>query len=383
MAMSRKLTREAFEALYPAPSEAFSRRTVDLLRDLPALRKENKMKKKMTTGLILAFVLMLTTFGALAVTLDWNVMDFLFGSREHPARELVQDVNLRADDGQVVLTINSALSDGERFAMDWTIVNEDPDSPVYVMVNDFTANGVRLSTDGNDEFDDCWLPGSFSDAMQGGEIIELPEALRDADTLDVRLTVGVYYPKLPLWFMEEYDQAAAKEKILEGYLVVPEGQGYAELDEEEPSGVSWTAGPNPAGMLELFDRRELSIAFTLDLAAGRASVKQLGTEERYETALFDACYTKAIVSPVGLTLNMDVFSTDVEWRFKLTDERGELLDTPWPTGEMYGRTAEDGTVFSCVRLSYYGLTEDALPDVISLTYFPETGDPVLLPIRVR
>lgn len=381
--MSRKLTREAFEALYPAPSEDFSRRTAKLLRDLPALRKENKMEKKMTTGLILAFVLMLTTFSALAVTLDWNVMDFLFGSREHPARELVQDVDLRADDGQVVLTINSALSDGERFAMDWTIVNENPDSPVYVMVNDFTANGVRLGTDGNDEFDDCWLPGSFSDAMQGGEIIELPEALRDADTLDVRLTVGVYYPKLPLWFMEEYDQAAAKEKILEGYLVVPEGQGYAELDEEEPSGVSWTAGPNPAGMLELFDRRELSVAFTLDLAAGRASVKQLGTEERYETALFDACYTKAIVSPVGLTLNMDVFSTDVEWRFKLTDESGELLDTPWPTGEMYGGTAEDGTVFSCVRLSYYGLTEDALPDVISLTYFPETGDPVLLPIRVR
>lgn len=385
MAMSRKLTSEALRALYPAPSEDFTRRMADMLEGLPARRKEKPMKKKLTTGVILAFAIILTTFGALAATLDWNVMDFLFGDREHPAKALMQVVDQSATDGQVTLTINSALSDGETLAMDWTIVNEDLASPVYILVNDFTANGERLTTDGNDEFSNCWLPGVFAKdgSMQGGEIIELPETLRNADTLDVIMTVGVYYPQLPLYRMDAYDPAVAKERILEGYIVIPEDEGYAELDEEEETGVAWIVGPRHQHLLENFAFKELRIAFVLDLTAGRASVRQLGVQERYETALFDACYTKAIISPVGLILNMDIFSTDVEWRFELTDADGELLETPWPYGEMGGEEAEDGTVLSRLKLMYYGLTEDELPDVISLTYSPEEGEPVLLPMRVR
>ena len=386
MAMSRKLTSEALRALYPAPSEDFTRRMADMLEGLPARRKEKPMKKKLTTGVILAFAIMLTTFGALAATLDWNVMDFLFGDREHPARALMQVVDASATDGQVTLTINSALSDGETFAMDWTIVNEKPESPVYVLVNEFTANGERLWTDGNDDFNDCWLPGAYSrdGSMQGGQLSsELPSTLWNADTLDVEMMVGVYYPRLPLWQMDEYDPAAAREKILEGYLVIPEGEGYAELDEEEDSGMAWIMGPSHQNLLENFAFKELRIAFTLDQTAGRASVRQLGAQERYETALFEARYTKAVISPVGLILNMDVFSTDVDWRFKLTDADGKLLETPWPYGEMYGETAEDGSVFSRLKLMYYGLKEEDLPDVISLTYFPEEGEPVLFPLRVR
>lgn len=343
------------------------------------------MKKKLTTGVILAFAIMLTTFGALAATIDWNVLDFLFANREHPAGELMQVVDQSATDGQVTLTINSALCDGETFAMDWTVVNSRPESPVYLKVQEFTANGERLWLDGSDDFNDCWLPGAYGNggSMQGGQVSEMPDALRTADTLDVVMTVGAYYPANPVYQMETYDPEAAKEKIAEGYLVIPEGDGLAMLDDEEEAGVGWFVGLGDLDLMENFTCEELRIAFTLDLAAGRASVKQLTTRGRYETGLFNAQIFKATVSPVGMILDVFIDSTDVAWRFKLTDENGQLLDVPWPAGEMYGVENADGSVSTRLKMAYYGLTEEALPDVISLTYFPEEDDPILLPMTVR
>ena len=380
--MSKKLTRASFQGLYPAPTEAFSQRMADMLQRLPAQPKEIPAGRKLTAGLILAFALMLSAFSALAAALDWNVLEFLFRNQDHAAKTLVQHVNIHSSDGQVTLAVNSALTDGETLAMDWTIVNDDPDVPVYVMVDEFTINGERVPTDGNDEFDSCWLPGPFGKdgKMQNGELIKLPETVRAEETLNVVLRANVYYARLPVLFMDEYDETLALEKVREGYLVVPEGEGYVKQDGD---GIYWAAGPNPASMLEQFTHTELEIAFTLSPEVGRASVRQLQTQAQYENEHFIARYVRAEVSPLGLILHLALEAPDADYRFELTDAQGNKLNVHWPYSELETATAANGHTIRLVKNTWYGLTEDMLPDIISLTCFPENGEPIMLPVRVR
>ena len=382
MAMSKKLTNESFQNLYPAPTEAFSRQMADMLQRLPAQQKEIPARRKLTIGLILAFALMLTAFSALATALDWNVLEFLFGNQDHAAKVLVQHVNIHSSDGQVTLTVNSAMTDGETLAMDWSIVNDKPDVPVYIIVDEFTINGEHVPTDGNDEFDFCWLPGPFgkNGEMQNGELIKLPETIRAGHTLDVVLRTNVYYSKLPIYIMDEYEEALAEEKMQEGYLVVPEGEGYVDQDAD---GIHWAAGPNPANMSKYFTHTDLEIAFTLSSEVGRASVQQLQTQEKYENERYVARYTKAEISLLGLTLHLEFETPEKAYRFELTDEQGNPLDVNHLFSEPETVTAANGHTIWLIKDTWYGLTQDMLPDVISLTCFPESGEPIILPVRVR
>ena len=382
MAMSKKLTHQSFQNLYPAPTEDFSHQMTDMLQRLPDQQRESSFRKKRSAGLVLAFALMLTAFSALAAALDWNVLDFLFGNQDHDAKALVQYVNIHSSDGQVTLTVNSAITDGEIIAMDWTIVNDKPDIPVYIMVDEFTINGEHVSTDGNDEFDSCWLPGPFGKdgKMQNGELIRLPEAIRAGDMLDVVLRAKVYYSELPIYVMDAYDEALAEEKIREGYLVVPEGEGYVNQDAD---GIYWAAGPNPANMSKHFTHTDLEIAFALSPEIGRASTRQLQTQAQYETERYAARYAKAEVSPLGLTLHLEFDAPDAAYSFELTDEQGNLMDVKRVFSEYETTSAANGHTIWSIKNTWYGLTEEMLPDVISLTCFPENGEPITLPVRVR
>ena len=382
MAVSKKLTRESFQKLYPTPSEAFSRQVTDMLQHLPTEQREGPVRRKLAVGLILAFALMMATFTALAAALDWNVLAFLFGDQEHAAKALVQQVDMRASNGQVTLSVNSAMTDGENLAMDWTLVNEQPDQPVYILVEEFTINGEEVSTDGNNEFDDCWLPGPFGQEgrMQDGEIIKLPQTLRAAEQLNIVLRASVYNARQPIYIMDTYDAALAEEKIQEGYLVVPEGEGYVERDAD---GVYWAAGPNPANLPRHFTRTELEIAFTLSSKAGRASVQHLKTEKQYANEHFTARYTQAEVSPIGLTLQLEVEAPDAIYDFELTDGQGNRLGANLlgPVNEII--TTGNGDCIQIAKSTWYGLTQEMLPDVIALTCFPDKEEPIILPVQAR
>ena len=382
MAVSRRLTKESFQKLYPAPTEAFTCQMADMLERLSAQGKEAPARRKLPMGVILAFALMLTAFSALAATLDWNVLAFLFGNQDHAAKALMQYVNIHSSDGQVTLTVNSAMTDGETMAMDWTVVNERPDMPVYLMVDEFTVNGEYVSTDGNDEFDGCWLPGPFGQdgKMRNGELIKLPETIRAGDALNVVLRVNVFYSKLPIVLMDEYDEALAEEKMREGYLVVPEGEGFVKRDAD---GLYWVAGPGPASMTEHFTRTDLEIAFALSPEVGRASARQLQTRAKYEDERFIARYTKAEMSPLSLTLHLELEAPDAEYRFELTDAQGNMLDVNWLYLDHETATAANGHTIWLIKGTWYGLSQDRLPDVISLTCFPDHGEPIILPIQVR
>lgn len=394
--MNRTLTQEGLRALYPAPSQGFEARTAALLRRLPAESREKRAKRKLAAGLALAVGLSLGAIGALAAALDWNVTDFLFSGRtpggapeNQEAAALVQAVNAAAGDGRVTLSVSGALTDGEVVAFDWRIENACPDEPVFVAVEGFTGNGERLSTDGADGFDCQWLPGIFSEdgAMQGGELVELPQAVRDADALDVAMTVAVYRPLVPVWDLgldcelDRLDPAPILEYLAKGGLVTGGPGDFALPDGAQ--GVCLVAGGVPGELADRFERTAFTLSFALDLRSGRERVRALQTQAG--GGALSARYTEASLSPLGLRLEMDLFDFDPHLAFdlKLTDGDGVPLEAPWPEGEITTETAEDGSRYHHARFAWYGLTEDDLPDVISLTRFPREGKPAVYPVRVR
>lgn len=397
MAVSKKLTRDALRALYPAPSADFETRVSAAFARLRAQqgKEENRMKKKLCAGLILTALLTAAAFGALAAALDWNVLDFLFpglapdaGPRD--AAALVQPVDASGGDGRVALRISGALTDGEVAAFDWRIENTRPEEPVFVAVEDFTGNGERLFTDGTDGFDRQWLPGVFSEdgAMLGGELVELPASVRGADALDVALTVAVYRPLVPVWDLgmdcdpNALDLAPVAQRLAEGGIVTCWDNGFAVPDAAR--GAVFVFGSLPDELAERFARTAFTLSFTLDLSAGRAGVRALRPQADYGGDPFPVRYTKASVSPLGLALEMDILAMPEEsFALTLTDGEGVPLEAPWPVGEITTESAEDGSRYRHARFAWYGLTEEHLPDIISLSYFPKGGEPSVFPVRVR
>lgn len=381
------------ETPYAPPDGAFQERMTLLIHSLPREKEERLVKKRLTVGLVFMLLLALAVMGALGAATDWNVLDFLFRSRTNASDGLMQTVNVEATDGQTTLTISSAMTDGDTLALDWTIHNNRPDSPVFLIVDSFTVNGARVWTDGTDGFDNEWLPGAFSQDgwMRDGEKVALPDEVKGDGVLHVEMIVGAYHPTQEIYQMEEYDPELAKRKFEEGYLVIPEGEGFVMADDEDETDVMWVARMEREGrdvMLDNgFTRTEITAAFDLDMAEGAASLRTLETEAEYRFNNWTARYAKACISPLGLYLTLDFWQDDGEalyllGDFRLTDGEEEKLETPWPEGVVTIETEEDGAHYSRAEMIYYGLTEDQLPDVISLSYFSDDGAAVF-PVRVR
>ena len=50
---------------------------------------------------------------------------------------------------------------------------------------------------------------------------------------------------------------------------------------------------------------------------------------------------------------------------------------------VYGQYNEAGGQEICCDFQWYGVRENDLPDVISLSWLPDAGDPMIFPVRVR
>jgi len=349
------------------------------------------MQKWIRTFTAIALAASLIMTGALAEQADWTVADFLFGGDTKAASELIQAVNASGTDGQVTLSVNSAVTDGDTLALDWSIENSKPEEPVLALVESFTLNGVPVAVDQTDEFDCQWLPGCFSEdgTMQDGENLMLPASLQSAQTLRVEMTVGVYRSTLPIYNMETYDEQEARQKIAQGYLVVPEGEGYVDIDPDE--GANIVVGSSRKALEKNFTRTEVDIAFDVDTAPGRALARQLETQPTYTAEGFTFSYSKAQVSPLGLHLEVQAKAdnaSDTPWpcfdQYILTDGEGTPLDVAWPDGEGTSQPAKGGGIEYDINAYYYGLLEEDLPDTISLSYFEDGITATLIfPVKVR
>lgn len=373
-----RVDRDMLRAQLPPPRAAFLRQMDGILRALPNKKEEMRMKKKVTAGLVLALMLALLATG-IAVAAQWDVIAFLFGGEEKEAARLVQPVSATAEAGNVTLEITSALTDGEYLALDWQIENQTPEQPAFVQVEAFTGNGVALALDGADDFDAQWLPGWCNDgAMRDGELTELPAGI-DGDKLEIRMTVGVYRPKAPVWLMSEFDADQAQAKLDEGYYVLAEGDGFVEdVPGEGLMRVFGHINPEDAR----YDRSEMTLCFTLNMEAGRASAREAALPDAAAFQQCDVRWEKLTVSPLAVHASVVLTPEDMQketadrlilhGRFLLTDGDGKTLD-----GTLIGETCSDVDQQgrSCVRveLAYIGCDAAVLPAVITLSWLADDG----------
>ena len=359
-----------------------------------AEQKKPERKRKIRYGAVIVIALLIVTMGAaIAAVSGWNVIRYLFdgSNRKVPDVEMTT-VGKEAVTDSACLKVASATYDGRMLAFDWYMENKKPEVPVYCRVKTFTGNGVRLWMDGCDDFEENWMPGAYMEnCAQGGELIELPEEIVGADTIHVELKVSLFRPERPVVHIPGYnsfDPALAAEKVAEGYYVIPDsdlpeggGDGFIIYYEEEGWGHYFMPDELPAGMGD-YDVETLELSF--DVPKNEVSVRQLETQELYENEHGTAYYTKAEISSLGLYLALTTDATDEtflqEGWWYLTDGAGNILvgwdkDMPrtegWASGGKYA------------NYHWYGLTEEELTDVISLSWIPEEGEPVIFPVKVR
>ena len=408
--MKKTIDRNAFgDALkraYPLPENYRQ----GLNQTLQAMQtKEEPMKHKRVLVIAVATILALGLAGALALS-EWGVLDFLFpGTDRSDLESLTQKVVIEEKVDSVQINVDSAYYDGEVFGMDWTIRNTQPDTPVFVHVDEFTVGGKTLWTDGTDSFHAQWLPGMFAPegTMQDGERLSLPIEELDGDRQAVRMVIGTYRLHQPIFRLpnglpdldeqqqdEERQQNAelALEKMEEGYQVLWEDT-FAVRDPEAEHGVGYLIG-NITSILpiEAYTRTEIIITFDLDLKNAREALRHLTSEPVYNFELMTTQYAKAVRTPAGLTLILeakpllgkeDAFKTLMSGgRWELTDGEGKPLDI-WPDqSDDIGLDFPDGT--SGRRINYtISLTQEEMPDTVSISFLPGEGSLLVSPIRTR
>lgn len=157
--------------------------------------------------------------GAALAAAEYGVLDFLLGIHEQPQRRevlepLVTPVNAEAEAGTVSLEISGVWTDGEMLAMDWRIQNREPQTPVYVQIDQWTLNGIRVGSDGSDSFDCQWLPGLYAPdgVMQDGEVIAPARGSEGGERCANGAGRGRLYPIDPVYAMDSFDPEEAGAK---------------------------------------------------------------------------------------------------------------------------------------------------------------------------
>lgn len=350
--------------------------------------------------LTLTAVLVLLAGAALAAA-EYGVLDFLLGIHEQPQRRevlepLVTPVNAEAEAGAVSLEISGVWTDGEMLAMDWRIQNREPQTPVYVQIDQWTLNGIRVGSDGSDSFDCQWLPGLYAPdgVMQDGEVIALPGEVKGENDLQMELAVGVYTPIDPVYAMDSFDPEEAGRKTEQGYFVIAGGEGLTAQE-----GDAWyqcfgriDAALDPA-LAARFKRQELRISLSLDMTCANACREPLTVRERYTCDRLMARYESAVLTPLGLYVQLvaepaegtrEAAEALFNGTFELTDGEGAPLDAEMLSGEK-GVQPMDGGGWG-VRFSAVWAVPDAspLPQTLAVSYHDASGAQLLcMPLERR
>lgn len=348
-----------------------------------------QIRRKASFGMILVVLLAVVTMSAgIAAARGWNVLDFLFGFTEAQPEIDTAPIHQEAVSEGASLTVDSAVYDGRVLAFDWSIENRKPEIPMYCNVEEFTANGVRVWTDGTDSFDQQWLPGFLPESSwQDGEYVLLPKEIQGAERLHVDMKVALYRPTRPIYQMESFDPKEAEQKTGEGFFVIAGGEGFVGYDPEEKQWIQWFGG-DPAKAIGEYQLEQLTLSF--DIRKPEHGYWTLTPMESYENEHCTAVYETAEITPLGLYLTLNLFPKDAFYlqmtSCELTDETGAPLtnesgESYFPSmGEGYGR--ENNAVRIC-QYCWNGIRAQDLPDTISLSCLLDSGEKMIFPVTVR
>ncbi len=362
--------------------------TLDGLTEaVPVARHPARLRRRRLLALTAGLALLA---GAALAAAEYGVLDFLLGNHElSEQREallpLVTPVEAEASAGPVTLKINGVLTDGDLLAMDWHIQNRSLQTPVYVQIDEWTLNGVGIWSDGSDSFDCQWLPGLYAPdgTMQDGEVVVLPEDVKEDGSLQMELTIGVYTPTQPAYLMDSFDAEEARRKTEEGFFVIAGGEGFISHE-----GDMWyqcfgriDAELNPT-LAARFKRHELRVSLLLDMTAAPKCRKPLEIQECYACDRFTARFESAVLAPLGLYVRLvaeplegtrEAAEALFNGSFDLTDGGGRRLDMPVYTGEQGIKQLPGGgwgTYFSAIWIIP---DENLLPQTLAVRYFDADG----------
>lgn len=356
--------------------------------------EEKPMRRKYPVAILVAAILTLMT--TIAIAEGWNVLQFLGLQPDDSASALMQPVSAFASVDNCTIRIDSAITDGEYLAFDYAVTHTKPETPIYIRVEQFTANGMKISTDGTDDVDDQWMPGHWNKSVwQDGEWCQLPSDLT-GDTLRVEMVVGVYTPEKPVYLMDEFDEAAIRQKWDEGYYVIVDGLGMVFYDEEEQRLFHGYPGRvldyEEQGLL----RSEMKVSFDLDLKAARASVRHPELPDPVTKDGTTLAVQSIAVSPLQthiiatFTPENASYEDIVAWSdgmsFAFYDAEGNMMHH-WdicrmPQYEVTVEEAPDGTWFRQLDCTLIEVDE-SLPDTIYLVYQTDSGFRTELPVTLK
>ncbi len=410
---NNRLTRDNLQRLYPLP-KGFAQRMEHTLHHLTQ-EKELPVKRKLSFVLIFAVVALLA-LGGYALS-QYGVLDFLF---EAPSQDqitqltpLTKQLNIHKTVDNITLQIHSVLYDGESFALDWIIKNEQPDQPRFVEIAKYEMGEQKLWSDGSDGFDSQWLPGYFSEdgTMQNGEYTQLPLEKLTGNIQQVNMELSIYTPTKPLFYLEQNEQEMSEEeqnawrdkqnivgaqKLKEGYIVMDGDMFFMPYppDEHNNSGFARVIGALPDILKEEdYAINTLSVSFELDITAARQAHQVLTPNEEYAFNFMTTRYTKAVKTPLGIYLEMlikpipgkeeafEQAQDTGEWA--LSDGRCNKIDI-WPLESGgSGYHFPDGA-FGRKNVLVMPLPEKDVPEEISLTFYPQDGSaPLVSPIKTK
>lgn len=403
-----QLAENPLKTLYPLPEgyETRIRTTLDHMAAAP----QKPVKRRPAAAVLVFAALMIVSTGVLALH-QYGVLDFLFPAihetQRAPVQALTHPVQIEKKMDGMKLTIDSLFYDGESFALDWTLKNEQPDQPRFVELSRFTVNGQKLWSDGTDGFDGQWMPGCYAEtaSMQDGEYQLLPhETLgKGADRLDVHFDIDICTPNKPPFYLpencadgdteeEQQKNWAAQhdliqEKLDEGYIVMHDDE-FVIPDPHNPGEFIRVIGKIANILPEsAYTRHTMETFLSVDTSAFRKAYKPLKTEPRYVHDAFTLSYTKAVLTPAGLYLTAEIKPTNITFNdllrsgsWKVSDGEGKKIDTWLLFGETSHMENEPCLVKYALSIAEY---KGSLPDTVSLTYYPEDGGaPLLSPIKL-
>jgi len=117
--------------------------------------------RKLSTGLIIAFAILLVLTGIAYAAVQWGVVDYLLG-RSMPSMELyasTQKVFAAGEADGIVLTVTGAVYDGERLALSWTVENKKPRDLASYYIKNVSFSGVPVDAEfGRSQKYNDWSP---------------------------------------------------------------------------------------------------------------------------------------------------------------------------------------------------------------------------------
>lgn len=168
--------------------------------------------------------------------------------------------------------------------------------------------------------------------------------------------------------------------------MIAEGEGFVGYDADEKEWCHWFGG-RPAGDMGGCQTEQLFLSF--DAAKLTGDYRKLDTYAVYENEHCTAVYETAEITPLGLYLTVRITPKDeycLKGRMALTDGEGKPLAADddnrfFPSiGEEYGR---DSNAYRIAQYAWNGISEQDLPDTISLTCFLPDGEIMVFPVGVR